>query len=906
MDIREQLLNELQKRCREHGLEENEIFTAASLSETLQLSRNTVSQYLNEFVKKGVLVKINSRPVYFFDKKSMETVWDTTITQNIFSSFEELEASREKDFEKLIGYQGSLQTVVEHCKAAVSYPDNGLPVLLYGATGSGKSFLAALTYQYALHHKIVKSTAKFITVNCAEYANNPELLTANLFGYVKGAYTGAEENQEGLLSLANEGVLFLDEVHCLEAKCQEKLFQYMDKGIYHKVGDNEKWYRSNCRLIFATTENPQTTLLKTLLRRIPITVVVPSLKERPLQEKRELIYSMFMNEKKRIQKDIFISNLAFQTLLDFTFVGNVGEMENSIKAICAGVFVKKEQDALNIHFLDLPSYFFKTMKSVQMKTYDRESETMLPIEELHGTKKAATPLLLLYERILGVHKKNDDFLQGIERCRLLIQNFIDYMFFKEKYNVVSSNEDFLLKMLDKIYSIIMNKYSLAVSNNQIKIYSKFFVEYTKNVTDAKIWIAMHQEEVTLFHNNLQDYYPRAYRIANEVVENVELNLDVELDEMIVIILTLSFIDIDQDTNNGRIGLILCHGYSTASSISDTANHMLGSHVFDGIDMELRISIDKIVQLVDDYLKQKAPIQELMLLVDMGSLEKIYEKLAPLSDCNIGLINRVSTATALEAGNMMKQGRNVKAILEALKNNNVISTHFIEGKKRKEAILTVCATGFGTAKKISELIITSLPRTIELEVIPYDYQSLLENGLEDMIFSEYNVQLMVGTLDPEVKGIPYMAMKSIMTNDEAQELYQQIGKYLDANELEQFSKNIMKNFTLSNIVNHLTILNAEKVMEDVEDIVTDLEELLEKKLSPTTKVGLYVHISCLIERMILRQEITTVEGFDALLGEHGDIIMKMKHVFSGVEMRYSVEVPYPEMYYILNYFKISDN
>ena len=101
-------------------------------------------------------------------------------------------------------------------------------------------------------------------------------------------------------------------------------------------------------------------------------------------------------------------------------------------------------------------------------------------------------------------------------------------------------------------------------------------------------------------------------------------------------------------------------------------------------------------------------------------------------------------------------------------------------------------------------------------------------------------------------------------------------------------------------------DIQGTMEDVEDIVTDLEELLEKKLSPTTKVGLYVHISCLIERMILRQEITTVEGFDALLGEHGDIIMKMKHVFSGVEMRYSVEVPYPEMYYILNYFKISDN
>ena len=52
MDIREQLLNELQKRCKEHRLEEAEVFTAASLSEALQLSRNTVSQYLNEYVKK--------------------------------------------------------------------------------------------------------------------------------------------------------------------------------------------------------------------------------------------------------------------------------------------------------------------------------------------------------------------------------------------------------------------------------------------------------------------------------------------------------------------------------------------------------------------------------------------------------------------------------------------------------------------------------------------------------------------------------------------------------------------------------------------------------------------------------------------------------------------------------------
>lgn len=95
----------------------------------------------------------------------------------------------------------------------------------------------------------------------------------------------------------------------------------MDKGIYHKVGDNDKWYKSKCRLIFATTENPQDALLKTLLRRIPITVSVPSLKDRPLLEKRELIYRLLEQEESKLGKDMYISNLAYSTFLDYEFKG---------------------------------------------------------------------------------------------------------------------------------------------------------------------------------------------------------------------------------------------------------------------------------------------------------------------------------------------------------------------------------------------------------------------------------------------------------------------------------------------------------------------------------------------------------------------------------------------------------
>ncbi|MCB7254118.1 sigma-54 factor interaction domain-containing protein, partial [Longicatena sp. 210702-DFI.1.199] len=79
---------------------------------------------------------------------------------------------------------------------------------------------------------LIAEDRKFLIVNCSEYANNPELLTANLFGHKKGAFTGADRDNPGLIKLAEDGVLFLDEVHCLKAECQEKLFLFMDKGIY--------------------------------------------------------------------------------------------------------------------------------------------------------------------------------------------------------------------------------------------------------------------------------------------------------------------------------------------------------------------------------------------------------------------------------------------------------------------------------------------------------------------------------------------------------------------------------------------------------------------------------------------------------------------------------------------------
>ncbi len=110
-------------------------------------------------------------------------------------------------FETLIGSSDGLKVAIQQAKAAMLYPPHGLHTLLSGPSGVGKTTFARLMHGFALELHALSPDAPFISFNCADYAGNPQLLMAHLFGVVRGAYTGADRDREGLVEQAHRGVL---------------------------------------------------------------------------------------------------------------------------------------------------------------------------------------------------------------------------------------------------------------------------------------------------------------------------------------------------------------------------------------------------------------------------------------------------------------------------------------------------------------------------------------------------------------------------------------------------------------------------------------------------------------------------------------------------------------------------
>ena len=851
----------------------------------------------------GEILKVTENPVFFIDRFVFENMYKVKIQENSINDLETYIAgicNDPKDFKKLIGWNGSLSQLVEQCKATISYPPNGLPMMLHGATGTGKSLIAKLSYEYAKNHNLLQKEKRFVSINCSEYANNPELLTANLFGYVKGAFTGADHDVEGLIALADGGVLFLDEVHNLKGECQEKLFQFMDQSIYHRVGDNKTWYSSQVRLIVATTEEPDKVLLRTLLRRIPMIIEIPSLENRGLQEKIEILHHIFNLEQTRLNIKIKMSSQVYNLLISSKYDGNIGGLKSVIQSCCINsLFQINSLNEMEITLKNLPENFLKKIRIE--KIVANHNEEFIYVDNLVKITGVNNRIIKLCEEIINLYTEKDD-QQFYDRASKKILEYLDESLIDGN---MQNKTDFYNEGIRHILQLVNMHYHLELSNNNILAMSRLFIDFMHNAHVIAEWSREREDNISIILEKLKNDNLRLDSISVEIINYFENYLDMKLSNLELIMLLL-FLQMYSVTNiiERRSAVILAHGFSTASSIASAANQFLGKYIYDSIDVPLNVDSTTVIKQLNSYISKLNNIEELILLVDMGSLESIYTGLN-LRNAKIGIINQVTTSSALEIGSSLLRNETLEVIFDRVANQGAIKYRIENNLRKTPLILCSCMSGMGAAERLREVILSSLPRNSIIKVKSYNYYDLLKNIMNDVLFEDDKVICVVGTMNPNIKGLNFIAIEDLVINTESQNFDVYFKDYLSPEDLDVFKKNILKNFSLSNIMNTLTILNPNKLLEYVTEALEKLQNRMKAHLSNKICLGLYMHVCCLIERLILHQDIEIYPNIEEFIAKQNTFISHVKDSFKEIEYYYKVQIPMEEIGYIFDYINAQE-
>ena len=257
--------------------------------------------------------------------------------------------------------------------------------------------------------------------------------------------------------------------------------------------------------------------------------------------------------------------------------------------------------------------------------------------------------------------------------------------------------------------------------------------------------------------------PFASSVSDQVAADVEGALGISLDHFTKTLLTLCVASESRDAKALRtLCVILSHGYSTATSIADAANRMLGMHVYEAVDMPYDQQLKDIVGPLQRLVDRHSYCTGVVFLVDMGSLEEAYKALENVTDSTIGVVNNVSTGLALEIGVGLLGGKSIAEVLGDATAACVTHCKVIERVNREDAIVFCSESGVDAAERIRQLVSQSLPRTIGARLLTRPFKQLVANGSNDAVFSEHRVCAVIGTGDPGVASVPFVALEDIMS------------------------------------------------------------------------------------------------------------------------------------------------
>lgn len=670
------------------------------------VSRFTVIQYLKEIQDSGDLK---------LDKESDDK------KEEIINNRE----NKDIAFDKLIGSSGSLSTIIKLAKAAILYPPHGLHTIIMGPTGVGKSELAECMYKFAVESSRFPKNAPFIVFNAADYSENPQLLLSQLFGHVKGAFTGADENKEGLVSKADGGILFIDEIHRLPHEGQEILFQLIDKGMVRKLGETRLTHKIDVMIISATSEPIDSHLLNTFKRRIPVTIEIPELVARPLNERFDIINNFFLIEAQRMGANIHIKSDVLKALMLYDCIGNVGQLRSDIQVACARGLLNQLTNKLkevNISISDVPGYV---------------KQGLIKIRNCRGKiENYVDGDLIIDSNLQGeIEKKNEDiYTFPDEIYKLTERRHIDLLEQGLDFDVINriiggELESCIQKYIKQVKKVsisnnlpdispIVGKYIVELTYEVIKIASQYLSSLEPNL---HLCLAVHlkaaferlKEGKVISNAHLKEIignYPLEYSVAEKVAQYLKerYNINLPKEEIGIIAIYFKMSSRRDMSEQKKIGVLLMAHGRVASSVCEVTNKLLGINHARYLDMPFEKKPEEMIEEATTIIKDIDEGRGVIILVDMGSLSYFGDIISGKTGINIRTISRFDTLLSIEViRRAVLPDLTIDEIVDEVKGiepqvkEKVSKCNNTKVDFRKPIILTLCITGLGGACKIKK-------------------------------------------------------------------------------------------------------------------------------------------------------------------------------------------------------------
>ncbi|MDZ4993628.1 PRD domain-containing protein [Clostridium perfringens] len=885
--------------------------TASEVGEYLNLDRANVSRYLNKLYKENKIKKIEGRPVlYKLGKDEEEIEKDIKIIENDKEPQEEkLGIEVENSLDNLVGANQSLQIPIQQAKAAILYPPSGLHTLILGETGVGKSMFAEAMYSFAKESHVLNENSPFIRFNCADYADNPQLVIAQIFGVKKGAFTGADRDKDGLLKKANGGILFLDEIHRLSPQGQEMLFTFIDKGVFRPLGETDKQEEVRVQIIAATTEDPKSYLLQTFTRRIPMTIVLPPLRERTIKERYELLEEFIKAESLRLKASIYINKNALISFLLYDCPNNIGQLKSDIQLSCAKAFL---------------NYKFNKKKYIIIEQSDLQSIVKKGIMKLKENREEINRLFDGVEDVLrfsykeNLNNKNlsSEKKEEGESFYETIENKIDNL--KDKGVKEEEITDILNVDIEEYFRKYMKNLKGNFRKDEIlKIVDSRIVEIVEKILayasekldreyDDKVYygLALHLQGSIeriingnkIYHpklNSIRADYNKEFIVAMDVVKIIEdeFGVQVSLDEIGYITM---FLAADSDTvnkkDNLKVGvLVIMHGTSTASSMAEVANTLIGENHVEALDMPLSMKAEDMFENVKKKTKEIDRGKGVLILADMGSLVNFGEILKEELNIKIKTVDMVSTLSVIEAGRKALSGRDLESIYQSCIDINKygVRSDRTEEDKKEIAIVTTCFTGEGSAERLKKIIGEKLHNIDNVNIIPLDIldKEKFFKKLES-VRRDYIVSAIVGTVNMFVEDIPFISAAEIFTDKGIERLDDIVDRESDFNKVCESLKTQIKDVNCYNLVNY------------IRTFINNVENSLDMKVEPAAEIGILMHISFLVDKLRNNGKETMFNGLNEYRAKHNKEFIMVKRALKIIEVDYSINIGDNEIAYIV--------